>query len=80
MARPTYDYDLVVIGGGPAGLTIGRVGPRLGALVAIVEADRLGGECTWNGCVPSKALLAGAHVTALMPSLRGVRVAARRPA
>ena len=65
MTKPTYDYDLVVIGDGPAGLTIGRLGPRLGARVAIVEADRLGGDCTWHGCVPSKALLAGAHAAAL---------------
>lgn len=65
MGKPAYDYDLVVIGGGPAGLTIGRLGPRLGARVAIVEAHRLGGDCTWHGCVPSKALLAGAHVAAL---------------
>lgn len=65
MGKPAYDYDLVVIGGGPAGLTIGRLGPRLGARVVIVEAHRLGGDCTWHGCVPSKALLAGAHVAAL---------------
>ncbi len=52
------DYDIVVIGGGSAGLTIGRLGPQLGARVAIVEAERLGGDCTWHGCVPSKALLA----------------------
>ena len=48
----------MVIGGGSAGLTIGRLGPQLGARVAIVEAERLGGDCTWHGCVPSKALLA----------------------
>ena len=58
------DYDIVVIGGGPAGLAIGRYGPRLGATVAIVEAERLGGDCTWHGCVPSKALLASARAVA----------------
>ncbi len=56
--RRRDDYDIVVIGGGSAGLTIGRLGPQLGARVAIVEAERLGGDCTWHGCVPSKALLA----------------------
>ena len=56
--RQRDDYDIVAIGGGSAGLTIGRLGPQLGARVAIVEAERLGGDCTWHGCVPSKALLA----------------------
>ena len=60
-----YDsYDLVVIGGGSAGLVIGLHGPLLGARIAIVEEARLGGDCTWFGCVPSKALLASANVAA----------------
>lgn len=54
-------YDLVVIGGGSAGLTIGEFGPKLGARVAIVEQAKLGGDCTWFGCVPSKALIAAAR-------------------
>ena len=57
-------YDLAVIGGGSAGLLIGLHGPRLGARIAIVEEARLGGDCTWYGCVPSKALLASANVAA----------------
>ncbi len=55
-------YDLVAIGGGSAGLALGIYGARAGARVAIVERDRLGGECTWTGCVPSKALLAAANL------------------
>ncbi|MDA0350999.1 MAG: FAD-dependent oxidoreductase [Chloroflexi bacterium] len=58
MAKP---YDLAVIGGGPAGLSIADVAPRLGIRVALIEAARLGGDCTWAGCVPSKALLAAAN-------------------
>lgn len=50
-------YDLVVIGGGSAGLTAVDFAARLGARVALVEQHRLGGDCTWSGCVPSKSLL-----------------------
>jgi pyruvate/2-oxoglutarate dehydrogenase complex dihydrolipoamide dehydrogenase (E3) component len=54
-------FDLVVLGSGSAGLTAALVGLGLGARVALVERGRLGGECTWRGCVPSKALLAAAR-------------------
>ena len=59
------DYDLVVIGGGSAGLLIAKFGPKLGARIAVVEEAKLGGDCTWYGCVPSKALLAAAKVASL---------------
>ena len=55
-------YDLVVIGGGSAGLAAAISGARMGSSVALVEADRLGGDCTWSGCVPSKALIHAAAV------------------
>ena len=54
-ARP--DYDLVVIGAGAAGLIAARFAARLGARVLLAERDRIGGDCTWTGCVPSKALI-----------------------
>ncbi|NJK59360.1 MAG: FAD-dependent oxidoreductase [Oscillatoriales cyanobacterium SM2_1_8] len=50
-------YDLVVIGGGAAGLTVASVAAQLQAKVALIERDRLGGDCLWFGCVPSKALI-----------------------
>jgi len=50
-------YDLVIIGGGSAGLTAADFGIKLGLRVALVEKSRIGGDCTWTGCVPSKALL-----------------------
>ncbi len=50
-------YDLIVIGAGSAGLTAVKFGARLGLKVALVEKHKLGGDCTWTGCVPSKALL-----------------------
>lgn len=51
------DYDFVVIGAGAGGLTAARFAARLGARVALVERGRIGGDCTWTGCVPSKSLI-----------------------
>ena len=51
------EYDLLIIGGGSAGLTAADFAVRLGLKVALVEKSRLGGDCTWTGCVPSKTLL-----------------------
>lgn len=50
-------YDLIVIGGGAAGLVTASGAAQLGAKVALIEKDKLGGECLWTGCVPSKALI-----------------------
>lgn len=58
----TDAYDLVVLGGGSGGLTAARFAAALGMRVAIVEKRRMGGDCTWTGCVPSKALLRAARV------------------
>ncbi|HVC83112.1 MAG TPA: FAD-dependent oxidoreductase [Chloroflexota bacterium] len=54
-------YDLVVIGGGSAGLVAARLAVALGARVALLDRERLGGECLWTGCVPSKSLIAAAR-------------------
>ncbi len=51
------DYDLVVIGAGATGLGAARQAKKDGRRVALVEAERPGGDCTHYGCVPSKALL-----------------------
>lgn len=55
-------FDLVAIGGGTAGLVTAAVSAALGARTALVERDRLGGECLWTGCVPSKALIGSARI------------------
>ena len=55
-------YNLVVIGGGSGGLTVAAVAAILGARVALVEKERMGGDCLNYGCVPSKALLKAAKV------------------
>ncbi|MFQ5612644.1 MAG: dihydrolipoyl dehydrogenase family protein [Anaerolineae bacterium] len=55
-------YDLIIIGAGSGGLTAASFAARLGLNVALVEKNRVGGDCTWTGCVPSKALLKVAKV------------------
>jgi pyruvate/2-oxoglutarate dehydrogenase complex dihydrolipoamide dehydrogenase (E3) component len=56
----TDRYDLVVIGGGTAALIAAHGAAGIGARVALVEQHRIGGDCLWTGCVPSKALIAAA--------------------
>lgn len=58
---PLDRYDLVVIGGGAAGLVSAFGAAGLGARVAVIERHRLGGDCLLTGCVPSKALLRAAR-------------------
>ena len=54
-------YDLVVIGGGTAGLNAAVGAAGVGARVLLAEEHRTGGDCLWTGCVPSKALIASAR-------------------
>jgi pyruvate/2-oxoglutarate dehydrogenase complex dihydrolipoamide dehydrogenase (E3) component len=58
---PFSKYDMVVIGGGTAGLVCAMGAAGLGARVALVERHLLGGDCLNTGCVPSKALLRSAR-------------------
>ena len=60
VSAPTM-YDLLVIGGGSAGLTAAKTAARMKYSVCLVEKGRFGGDCTWSGCVPSKSLLASAE-------------------
>lgn len=55
-------YDLVIVGMGSGGLVAAEFAASLGLRVAAVERQRVGGDCLWTGCVPSKALLASAKV------------------
>lgn len=57
-----YDYNLVVIGAGSAGLISALVAATVKAKVALIERDRMGGDCLNTGCVPSKTLLHSAAV------------------
>jgi pyruvate/2-oxoglutarate dehydrogenase complex dihydrolipoamide dehydrogenase (E3) component len=69
-------YDLLVIGGGTAGLVSAHGAAGLGARVALVERARLGGECLNTGCVPSKALLRSARAVSAVRAAPAVGVAA----
>jgi pyruvate/2-oxoglutarate dehydrogenase complex dihydrolipoamide dehydrogenase (E3) component len=55
-------FDVVVIGGGTAGLVTASGCARLGRRVALIEKEALGGDCLWTGCVPTKALVASARL------------------
>jgi pyruvate/2-oxoglutarate dehydrogenase complex dihydrolipoamide dehydrogenase (E3) component len=58
------DFDFAVIGAGAAGLSVTAAAAQLGLRVALIERDRMGGDCLNAGCVPSKALLAAGHAAA----------------
>jgi pyruvate/2-oxoglutarate dehydrogenase complex dihydrolipoamide dehydrogenase (E3) component len=62
-----FDYDIGVIGGGAAGLTVASGAAQLGAKTLLIEKEpSLGGDCLHFGCVPSKTLIHSAHVYHLM--------------
>ena len=67
-------WDLIVIGGGAAGLGAARAGAATGARTLLVVEGEIGGECTFTGCVPSKALIeAAARGTAFPAAMAAVR-------
>lgn len=57
----SMDWDLIVIGGGAAGLGAARTAARRGATPLLVQDGPIGGDCTFTGCVPSKTLIEAAH-------------------
>src|ERR671935_508061 len=84
-------FDVVVVGGGTAGIAAALTARSVGARVALVEREpRLGGDCTFYGCVPSKALLEIAKlahqlreavaegIVGALPPLDFAKIAARR--
>jgi pyruvate/2-oxoglutarate dehydrogenase complex dihydrolipoamide dehydrogenase (E3) component/uncharacterized membrane protein YdjX (TVP38/TMEM64 family) len=58
----SFDRNLIVIGGGAAGLVSAYIGAAVKAKVTLVEAEKMGGDCLNYGCVPSKALIKSAKL------------------
>jgi len=65
----TYDYDLIVIGLGPAGMAVAVMGSEMGLRVCGIEKHKVGGECMNVGCIPSKALLRMAKTRSVFDKL-----------
>jgi pyruvate/2-oxoglutarate dehydrogenase complex dihydrolipoamide dehydrogenase (E3) component len=75
----TEQYDFAIIGAGSVGLIAADFAVKLGARVALLERDRIGGDCTWSGCVPSKSLLKVAKVAHDLRTASTFGIAAHPP-
>ena len=75
----TSAFDVIVIGGGTAGLVTASGCARLGRRVAIIDRQELGGDCLWTGCVPTKALVASARLAQQMRDAAEFGLAAVAP-
>ena len=67
----TFDFDLVVIGGGSGGVRAARIAANHGAKVALIEEYRLGGTCVIRGCVPKKLMVYASRFAQELEEMRG---------
>jgi pyruvate/2-oxoglutarate dehydrogenase complex dihydrolipoamide dehydrogenase (E3) component/uncharacterized membrane protein YdjX (TVP38/TMEM64 family) len=74
-----FDRNLIVIGGGAAGLVTAYIAAAVKAKVTLVESHAMGGDCLNTGCVPSKALLASAKRAAEIRNSDALGIAAQAP-
>lgn len=72
-------YDFIVIGAGSAGLTAAGFAGKVGKKVALIEKEKVGGDCTWTGCVPSKAILKVGKVAQTIRSARQYGITTSAP-
>jgi len=70
-----FDYDLITIGLGPAGMAVSIMGSEMGLKVCAIEKHKVGGECMNVGCIPSKALLRMAKVRSHFDKLSNMELA-----
>jgi len=70
-----FDYDVLIIGGGPGGYVAGIRAGQLGLKAAVIERDKVGGVCLNVGCIPSKALIHQAELFRSIPNLRDMGLA-----
>jgi pyruvate/2-oxoglutarate dehydrogenase complex dihydrolipoamide dehydrogenase (E3) component/uncharacterized membrane protein YdjX (TVP38/TMEM64 family) len=74
-----FDYDVVVIGAGSAGLVACKLANGLGKKTALIEKRKIGGDCTWFGCIPSKTLIKSAYVAHQTTRLQEFGLQAKSP-
>ena len=77
--RISSHYEIIVIGAGSGGLSAALNAHWKGAKVAMLEKDKIGGECTHSGCVPSKAFLHVAHTFHATQNLSSLGLSEVRP-
>ena len=68
------NFDIIVIGGGAGGLFAASIANALGAKTCMIDKEKLGGDCTWYGCMPSKALINSAHSASLLKKISSARL------
>lgn len=73
------EYDLIVIGAGSGGLVAATTAQRKGLKTALIEKNKIGGECTHYGCVPSKALLNAAKSYKSLSKMDALGIAVEQP-
>ena len=72
-----YDYDIIAIGLGPAGMAVSIMGSEMGLKVCAIEKNKIGGECMNVGCIPSKSLLRMAKTRSAFDKLEKMGLAAQ---
>ena len=70
-----YDYDIICIGLGPAGMAVSVMGTEMGLSVCSIEKNKIGGECMNVGCIPSKSLLKMAKTRHIFSKLDKMQLA-----